>query len=210
MLQVFVHYDFAMVICFEDIPGEPPLNCTGCGRRALLQRTYDYMQIIAVNGDCNCYKMPKFRHRLQDVLGPDGPVNNCLMPASASAIVCSTKTLGPSKFLTLAQYRKMMPTAHTMWLGVQLLPSWEMRPRHPQWMASKTYVCGFHRTSKPVIQAYFQMASMGCMTKTERLCHVHHHACNGQEKCHGHHGNIAGVFVSNWSSKKKGNLQGSR
>ena len=36
MFQVFVHYDLAIVICFEDIPGEdipgePPLNCTGCG-----------------------------------------------------------------------------------------------------------------------------------------------------------------------------------
>ena len=70
MFQVFVHYDFAMVICFEDIPGEPPLNCTGCGLGALLQRSYDCMQIIAIDGDGHCHKMTKLRHRLQDGLGP--------------------------------------------------------------------------------------------------------------------------------------------
>ena len=68
MFPVFVHYDFAMVICFEDIPGEPhiswscpcfqslctmtlpwlfalktslekpPLNCPGCGLGTLCKK----------------------------------------------------------------------------------------------------------------------------------------------------------------------------
>ena len=46
------------------------------------------------------------------------------------------------------------------------------------------------------------MVSMDCTTKTERLCHVHHHACSDLERCHGHHENAAEAFVSSWSSKK--------
>jgi len=138
------------------------------------------------------------------------PVNNWRLPASESAVVCSAKSLGPSRFLTLAQYKKMDANRSHNVVGYEA-SSFVGNETTPSTIDGFQDLCVWLPSHfKANDSSMFSDDRHGLYNQTEKLCRVHHHACSDLEGRHGHHENAAEAFVSSWSSKKKMTLQNSR